>query len=180
VVHAESSGAEAKVTDVTNQRQRPASEDHQRTSLLALGWVTAFLAALHLVDHALRGARLDEHRLPAIWDHSGWPFQDHVTPYTFSLIAVALILGVGLLGTHRGWLWAGYWLGAATLLGGIVIVVHFLPTEHQESPHVIYGSWDGQPIIGVLAVANTFAIVAVLTLMMLNAIRVARASHHWL
>jgi hypothetical protein len=153
--------------------------DRYRRSLLTVGWLTAVLAALHLADHALRGARVQSHALDPNWDHSGWPFKPEVTPYTYSLIAVALILGIGLIGTYRRKLWAGYWLGAAIVLGAIVTIVHFLPTAHQESPAVIYGSWDGLPAVGVAAVAITFAIVAALLLMAANAIRVRRAAGRW-
>jgi hypothetical protein len=76
------------------------------------------------------------------------------------------------VGTYRGELRAGYWLGTAIVLGAIVTIVHFLPTAHQESPAVIYGSWDGLEAVGVAAVANTFAIVVVLLLMAANAIRI--------
>jgi len=150
-----------------------------RRSLLTFGWITTILAALHLTDHALRGERIHDRQLNPAWDHSGWPFQPDVTPYTFSLVAVAVILGVGLWGTHRHKLWAGYWLGAALVLGAIVTVVHFLPTAQQESPSVIYNSWQGLDVLGVVAVANTFAIVLSLLLMAGNAIRVNRHSGRW-
>jgi hypothetical protein len=114
--------------------------DRYRRSLLAVGWLTLVLAALHLADHALRSVRVHSHALNPNWDHSGWPFKPQVTPYTYSLIAVALILGIGLIGTYRLKLWAGYWLGAALVLVAIVTIVHFLPTARQESPTVIYGS----------------------------------------
>jgi hypothetical protein len=70
-------------------------------------------------------------------------------------------------------------IGAALVLGVIVTVVHFLPTAHQESSIVIYGSWAGLPAMGAVAVAITFAIVAALLLMAANAIRVGRATRRW-
>lgn len=164
---------------MTGTATRPAAEQRlarERRSLLTLGWLTTLLAALHLTDHALRGQRVHAHGFDPTWDHSGWPFQDEVTPYTYSLIAVTLILGLGLWGTHRGKLWAGYWLGAAIVLGAIVTTVHFLPTAHQESPTIIYDSWSGLSLVGGAAVAVTFAIVAALVLMAVNAIRVGRAT----
>jgi hypothetical protein len=102
-----------------------------------------------------------------------------VTPYTFSLIAVGLLLGVGLWGTYRGRLRAGHWLGTAVALGALVRFVHFVPTAHQESPTVIYRSWIGLGAVGIAAVVNTFAIVAVLLLMAANAIRVAARTGRW-
>ncbi len=151
----------------------------ERRRLLTLGWVTTILAALHLADHALRGARVQSLGLASHWDHSGWPFKAQATPYTFSLITVALILGIGLWGTHRGKLRAGYWLGAAIILGTIVTIVHFLPTANQESPAVIYGSWTGLPAVGVAAVTITFAIVIALLAMAANAVWVGRLTKHW-
>ena len=161
------------------RRARQPDIDGYRRSLLTVGWLTVVLAALHLADHALRGAQVQNHALDPNWDHSGWPFKPQVTPYSYSLIAVALILGIGLVGTYRRKLWAGYWLGAALVLGAIVTIVHFLPTDRQESPTVIYGSWVGLPAVGVAAVAITFAIVAALLLMAANAIRIGRSTGRW-
>jgi hypothetical protein len=76
-----------------------------------------------------RGAHLDP-----TWDHSGWPFTDSVTPFTFSPVIVLSILLGGLLLTTRGKAWAGSWLGASMVLGAIVPVVHFASTADQEAP----------------------------------------------
>jgi hypothetical protein len=151
----------------------------ERRSFLVLGWIAAFLAVLHLADHALRGDRVRSHGLDPTWDHSGWPFKSEVTPYTFSLITVGLLLGIGLWGTYRDKLRAGYWLSTAIVLGTIVTIVHFLPTARQESPAVIYSSWGGLEAVGVAAVVNTFAVAAVLLLMALNAIRVGLRTKRW-
>ena len=167
---------------MTGTSTRPTSRESwapERRRFLILGWLTTILAALHLADHALRGERVHSLGLASHWDHSGWPFKAEATPYTFSLIAVALILGIGLWGTYRGKLWAGYCLGAAVVLGAIVTIVHFLPTANQESPVVIYGSWTGLPAVGIAAVANTFAIVIALLVMAANAILIGRRTKHW-
>jgi hypothetical protein len=150
-----------------------------RRSLLVIGAATTALASLHLADHVLRGRQVDHAQLDPTWDHSGWPFTSSVTPFTFSLVIVLSILLGGLLLTARDKAWAGYWLGASMVLGAIVTVVHFVPTANQESPAVIYGSWPDQPVIGAVAVAITFAIVGVLVLMGVNAVRVRRRSGRW-
>jgi hypothetical protein len=92
---------------------------------------------------------------------------------------VILILGIGLVGTYRGRLWAGYWLGAALALGALVTFVHFVPTANQESPRIIFDSWVGLSAMGIVAVMITFGVVAALVTMAINAIRVGRASGHW-
>lgn len=157
----------------------PGRSSRDRRSLMAVGTVTAVLAGLHLVDHALRGRQVAAHGLDPAWDHSGWPAGDAVTPYTFSLVAVSVILLGGLVLTRRGTVWAGYWLGASLVLGAIVTVVHFLPTAKQESPAVIYGSWPGRPLAGAVAVAITFSIVVALVVMAVTAVRVRRRSGTW-
>ncbi len=150
-----------------------------RRRLLTIGAATTALASLHLADHVLRGRQVDHTHLDPTWDHSGWPFTSSVTPFTFSLVLVLSILLGGLLLTALGKAWAGYWLGASMVLGAIVTVVHFVPTANQESPAVIYGSWPDRPVIGALAVALTFAIVGMLVLMGVNAVRVGRRSGSW-
>jgi hypothetical protein len=47
--------------------------------------VAAALSVTHHVDHVLRA------------DHSGWPFRQEVTPFSFSLLVYPLFLSVLLL-----------------------------------------------------------------------------------
>ncbi len=84
----------------------------QRWLLIAAAAVTVF-GLLHHVDHVVRG------------NHSGWPFEEAVTPFTFSLLIYALLLP-GLYLTWRGRLMAGYWLFTAAVLLTLVTSVHFL------------------------------------------------------
>jgi hypothetical protein len=55
--------------------------------------VTTF-GFFHHVDHVVRG------------NHSGWPLEEEITPFTFSLLIYALLLP-GLYLTWRGRLMAG-------------------------------------------------------------------------
>jgi hypothetical protein len=163
----------------TDRRDRVESPARDRRTFLVLGWSILILAVLHLVDHALRGERVHDHGLNPSWDHSGWPFKTAVTPYTYSLVLVLAILVVGLWGTYAGRLRAGYWLGAAVVLGALVTYVHFVPTAQQETPGIIFRSWMGLPAVGVAAVAVTFAIVVMLLILMLTAIRIGRRTGRW-
>ncbi len=162
--------------------QRAAGTRHDlgdKKSMLAIALVTTSVAGLHLADHATRGRNVVEHGLHPRWNHSGWPFTDQVTPFTFSLVIVTITLVGGLILTVLEKAWAGYWLGAAILLGAIVTFVHFLPTAKQESPQVISGSWSPEALLGTLAVVVTFAIVGSLLVMGYNAVRVYRRSGTW-
>src|SRR5919202_513441 len=123
---------------------RPAGEPEgllranlRRWLLIAAGAVTIF-GVFHHFDHVVRG------------HHSGWPFQEAVTPFTFSLLIYALLVP-GLYLTWRGHLVAGYWLFTAAVLFAVVVWVHFVPTGDYEAPiediYAVYGS----PLAGLLA-----------------------------
>lgn len=155
------------------------SRARDRRTFLLLGWSVLVLAVFHFADHALRGDRVHDYGLNPSWDHSGWPFKPEVTPYTFSLILVLAILVVGLWGTYSGRLHAGYWLGAAVVLGALVTYVHFVPTAHQETAAIIFGSWVGLGAVGVAAVAVTVAIVVMLLILAATAIRIGRRTGRW-
>ena len=45
-----------------------------RRGLLVLGALVTLFGVLHHMDHVVRG------------NHSGWPFKEAVTPFTFSLL----------------------------------------------------------------------------------------------
>ena len=114
---------------------------------LALG--TAALGVLHHVDHVLR------------YDHSGWPFRQDVSPFTFSLLVYPLIATLLLL---RGW--------PRTRVGVAFILFLFPTLAHivLETPGDQYHTWShrpdvnllavGSPMIGWLAVVVTFALSA--------------------
>ena len=126
--------------------------------------VTAF-GILHHLDHAFRG------------NHVGWPLIDAVTPFTFSL-GIYLLLLPGLYLTPRGKAWAGYWLVVSLLALGLVVWVHFGPSPDAESLPEVYGPW-GNAVLGGLAVAILFALLASLAALLAAALRVRAASGRW-
>ncbi len=138
----------------------------RRTLLVARA--TVAVATLHFLDHVIRGYYVIDRGLDPSWNHSGWPFLPQFTPFTASLIGVYGVLGVGIWLTSRGRVAARYWLVTALLLGALVVWVHFLGAR-AETPAVIYRSW-GSPVAGAVAVANTFAVIAAVLAMGLNAV----------
>jgi hypothetical protein len=135
------------------------------------------LATAHFADHVIRGRLVHSRGLDPAWNHSGWPFEDRVSPFTVSLVVVYGLLLTGIALTRQGRLWAGYWLATAIVLGGIVTFVHFLGSR-AETPAVILASYDN-PAAGIPAVFVTFAILLSLIVMALTAIDVARKSRQW-
>ncbi len=110
-----------------------------RDQLVALAGLVTVLALIHHTDHVLRGDIVLSSRLDPKWNHSGWPFQAPVTPFTASL-AVYLILVPGVVLTLRRRLWARYWIGAAIVLAAIIVVVHFVPGPETETPAGIFAT----------------------------------------
>jgi hypothetical protein len=158
--------------DNLNENVGSAGRGRHNRSFVILAALTTAAAALHFADHVARGYLVAKNGLDPQWDHSGWPFENRLSPFTFSLFGVALVLIGGIALTLKARAGTAYWIVASLALLALVVDVHFLPTEHQESPHVIYSSWVGAPVIGAIAVANTFLIVALLVAMVVNAIRV--------
>ena len=108
----------------------------RRWLLIAAAGATIF-GILHHVDHVIRG------------NHSGWPFQESVTPFTFSLLIYALLLP-GLYLTVRGRLVVGYWLFVALVGLALVFSVHFVGEEREAPIRDIYAVY-GSPVAGVFA-----------------------------
>ena len=130
--------------------------------LIAAACVTIF-AILHHVDHVIRG------------NHSGWPFQEAVTPFTFSLLIYLLLLP-GLYLASKGRLMAGYWLFTAVVGLSLVVWVHFVPTADYEAPiediYAVYGS----ALSGLLALVVLAGLVSSLVALVLLAIWSLRSS----
>jgi hypothetical protein len=132
-----------------------------RRVLLGLGCVVTVFGVLHHVDHVVRG------------NHSGWPFEEAVTPFTFSLLVYALLLP-GIFMNLRGRVAAGWWLFTAAVSLALVAFVHFLGGEEREAPiRDIYAVY-GNPVWGVLALVVLYGLVGSLAALLVAALR-ARA-----
>src|SRR5688500_16901514 len=110
--------------------------DRLRRVLLGLGGIVTVFGGLHQVDHVVRS------------NHSGWPFREAVTPFTFSLLVYALLLP-GIYMNLRGRVAAGWWVFTAAVALALVVFVHFLGGEEREAPirdiYAVYGS----PVTGL-------------------------------
>ena len=134
---------------------RTAGESSRRLLLIFASSATVF-SVLHHVDHVARG------------NHSGWPFQAEVTPFTFSLLIYALILPAIYL-TARGRDVAGYHLFVAVTGLALLGFVHFAPTGGQESPiHDIYMVYES-PVAGMLALMILTGLMTSVTLLTITA-----------
>jgi hypothetical protein len=139
---------------------KTARDSSRRPLLIFASSATAF-SVLHHADHVARG------------NHSGWPFQAEVSPFTFSLLIYALILP-GIYLTSRGRDVAGYHLFVAVAGLALLGTVHFAPTAGQESPiHDIYMVYES-PVAGMLALmilAGLMTSVALLAITAFVALR---------
>jgi hypothetical protein len=143
-------------------RPQPAQTKLQRWLLIAASGTTAF-AIMHHTDHVVRG------------NHSGWPFEEALTPFTFSLLIYALLLP-GLYLTTKGRLMAGYWLFTAIVGLALVVWVHFVPTGDYEAPMADIYAVYGSPLAGLFALVVLTGLVASLVTLVIVAIRVLRSA----
>ncbi len=142
------------VTEVQPPRARL-----RRWLLVAAASVTIF-GFFHHVDHVVRG------------NHSGWPFEEAVTPFTFSLLIYALLLP-GLYLTAKGRLMAGYWLFTTAVLLALVTSVHFVGEDREAPIRDIYAVYDS-PVWGFLALVDLTALIASLVVLAGVAIQARR------
>ena len=137
------------------------ARDSSRRLLLIFASSATIFSVLHHVDHVVRG------------NHSGWPFQAEVTPFTFSLLIYALILPAIYL-TARGRDVAGYHLFVAVTGLALLGFVHFAPTGEQESPiHDIYLAYES-PIAGMFALMVLAALMTSVALLAIIAFMTLR------
>jgi hypothetical protein len=122
--------------------------------------VTVF-GVLHHADHVVRG------------NHSGWPFREAVTPFTFSLLVYALLLP-GIFMNLRGRVAAGWWVFTAAVALALVVFVHFLGGEEREAPirdiYAVYGS----PVAGLAALVVLAGLLAGLLALLISALGALR------
>jgi hypothetical protein len=134
-----------------------------RTWLLIAAASTTLFGILHHADHVVRG------------NHSGWPFQEEVTPFTFSLLIYALVLPALYL-TAKGRLMAGYWLFTAVVGLTLVVWIHFVPTELYEAPMKdIYAAY-GSRLAGLLALMVLAGLVINIGMLAIVAIQALRST----
>lgn len=124
-------------------------------------WGVAVFALLHHADHVLRA------------DHSGWPFQPEVTPFTFSLLVYPALL-TDYLVRHKPWLRVGL---LSTGLAFLVLVHVTI-----ETPFDLFRTWstgisttdENAGIPNLLEVASpALGILSNLVLLLLGAALVA-------
>ncbi len=133
-----------------------------RRALLVLGIGVTVFGVLHHVDHVVRG------------NHSGWPFREEVTPFTFSLLVYALLLP-GIYMNLRDRVAAGWWLFTATVALALVAFVHFLSGEEREAPiRDIFAVYDS-PVWGLLALVVLYGLVLSLAALFVTALRAVLA-----
>jgi hypothetical protein len=134
-----------------------------RIWLLVLAGCTTVFGFMHHFDHVVRG------------NHSGWPFEQAVTPFTFSLLIYALLLP-GLYLTAKGRPMPRYWLFTAVVGLALVVWVHFIPTGDYEAPiddiYAVYGS----PLAGLFALVVLMGLVMSLAMLALAAVRTLRST----
>ena len=123
----------------------------RRWLLIAAAAVTIF-GIFHHLDHIVRG------------NHSGWPFQEEVSPFTFSLLIYALLLP-GLYLTWRGRLIAGYWLFTAVVLFVVVTLAHFVGADREQpirDIYAVYASlvWGSLALVDLAAIYLGLAVLA--------------------
>ena len=149
-----------------NMGDRARADVHQlRRRLLVSAIAVTVFGVLHHIDHSIRG------------NHVGWPLIDRVTPFTYSF-GVYLLLLPGIYLTLRGKAWSGYWLVTGLITLGLVTWVHFGPSPEAESLPEIYGPY-GNAVLGIIAVADLFALIASLLALLVVAVQARIASSRW-
>lgn len=126
-------------------------------NILTMAVIGTVLSIAHHVDHVIRG------------NHSGWPFIDMVTPFTWSLGFYPL-LAYGLYKGWQGKVNPLFWCLAAFAGFVFATAIHFGPHAY-EPPGDITGPY-ASPIAGLIALAALFALMIVMALQTVYSFRV--------
>jgi hypothetical protein len=162
--------------------QRDTEAKKLRKWFIILALALAVVSGLHFVDHIIRGSLVVTHHLDSNWDHSGWPFEHSVTPFTFSLFGVFIILLGGIYLTYKKRAWAGYWLVSSLVLGLLVTFIHFFPGSRTEFPSIIYYTYidaNYSSVASILALLDLFGILVLIVALIYTAIKARRISGRW-
>ncbi len=149
-----------EISEKTGDEVTSEPRERLRRSLLVAGSVVTVFGVLHHADHVIRG------------NHSGWPFQEAITPFTFSLLIYALILP-GLYATWRGRTVAGYHLFVALVGLALVFSVYFVGEEREAPVSDIYQVY-GSPAAGLLALVVLVGLFFGLAALAVTAFRARR------
>ncbi len=103
-----------------------------------LVYAALVLTALHHLDHLVRG------------NHLGWPVDEEINAFTFSLLAYPLIVG-GLLLSRAGRAGPAYWMLVSDPGALLLAVVHLGPGA-VEPPRDVIEPYDAD-VTGVFAFA---------------------------
>jgi hypothetical protein len=164
------------VTQPVDGTRSARTADRRRRALLIVGSALTVAAMAHHADHVVRAKVVAAKGLSEAWNHSGWPFQGSVSPFTASL-AIYLLLIPGIVMNATGRLAARWWAVSSVLLLLVVGVVHFLPGPETESPAVI---WDTYATVGsgvgALALLDLAAVVLLLVMQLELALRASRVA----
>ncbi|HEY9421696.1 MAG TPA: hypothetical protein VIW92_09800, partial [Thermoanaerobaculia bacterium] len=139
------------------------TEAEERRRLLSAAMFPLVFAALHHVEHVIRGT------------HVGWPVIAEVTPFTFSLVVYPILL-LGMLLTARGAARAGYWLFVGVLGLGIVGWSHG-PQSDEQVAGIYYFYADR--IWGVVSVGILALTLIGLVNLLITALRIRASSGRW-
>lgn len=154
-----------------------------RRRLVLLAGIAAAFALLHFVDHAIRGQLVVDNALNPVWNHSGWPFDNHTDkPYIFPIsfvVVIGLLLG-GIFFTLRGRIWAGYWLVTSLALTAFLMFIHFIGASRgaAETPSVIAMSHRND-VLGIAALIVLFGLIATFVTLAVQAVRTRQRSGRW-
>ena len=146
--------------NISAQTKSQQARARLRVWLLTAGVTVTVFGFLHHVDHVLRG------------NHSGWPFEEAVTPFTFSLLIYALLLP-GIYMNLRGRIAAGWWLFTAVVALALVFAVHFVGQDRESPIRDIYAVY-GSPASGLAALAVLAGLLTSLVALAITALRALR------